>query len=1082
MLGDPRTDGSYVVMQLDALSWAQTGTNLGIAFDGSTPLSVDAWIRFNGLPASAAALSQQGSFSFGSQGSSVAFEFVGIGTVLSDPSQSSLEDDTWHYICATFDGGTVRLYIDGVFNTSQSAFGTGSTSSSPIQIGPGVQGLVRRVGVYNQALPAETVLANMFLAPAAATVVAYFDFSGVPPVERGPGAFPIALQNNAAMIQVSPALSLGTAGFVRPFGDRAINPGGAQVDPYSVQSWIYLLPSTNAQQAIFVNSDLQSETGIALLLQYDATVSNYRLVSQRGSGNDPAQTVVSTGVVASGVWTNVATTFNGTTLSLYLNGALDSSKSCAPIPLYRAQSDLLIGAALAQGIPVGATTLQGFIREVDVWNHALNAEDVLKYMTHLPDVTRASLVGAYNFTARPARNLANGHPIGLAEGAVLAGQLGPALASTDATSAPEADFPPAGLDAETLTAFRATLDIPQVLARCGPDFERSMQADIAQFSNPQDQERMRGAWTDVLRRTKEQPETLPLWVTQHRHNGEHLLVCHTPRGSYVAFRAPEDDFDDCDIWKIRLLFTLVAGVLAALTGVSPQLTTRATTYIGSILSNAKIAAMLAQGTTINTATVFAIVAVLYQSGFLRPLLLMIVDVGFWTLVRVVARMILIAAGVGGVEVLASLAATVVTFAGVYLSRPLACDPLPTVDLSSLAFRHRLFGPALTIRRNFNNDVPIPEWHNGLDDASDSPAAYAIPNVAGVDIEAVFTISGPPNAPVQIQATGGGILGAINPTLVPFVGNTATVTLPLPNNQLATRGVHREDVTFTWQYQIGAEGWETIGESNHRIYVVLASPNQPWELGEDPMRKQLPWTDVLDCACLWADGTVTADAATQAITTMVNSGVGLIYTPPLGPLPGGRSLYTDQVLLYPQHFFATRFLEYLANPPNGGNGNNVNCADCAAIVTSFANILGADVFASVMADQMPPVLGFTCNQILAIGAQPGAWAVPIGGNYLYHEVAWTGASGYFDNLYDACLQVDSGPNPWGDGPRGAPGLPLNWIFTSLAPATAVQPLLPVANPGATSYRERLATNTQAGIWACKPLGQWWYSSSGRRPAF
>ncbi len=1074
MINDPRADGSYLVMQLDALSWAQTSASLGIPFDGTTPLSVDAWIRFNGLPASAAALSKQGVFSFGSQGPSVAFEFVGLGVVVSDPGQGSLRDNTWHYICATFDGGMVRLYIDGIFNTAQSVAGTGAGSVSPILIGPGLQGLVRRVRVYNQSLPGETVLANMFLPPAAGTVVADFDFSVVPPVDRGPGANPIALQNNAAMIKVSPALSLGSEGFTRPFGDRAINPGGAQIDPYSIQSWIYLLPSMQQQHAILVNSDLDSDTGIAVFLRYDATAGAFRLVSQRGSGLDPDQSLVSGGVIATGAWTNVATTFDGTTLTLYLNGVLDSSLACGPIPLYRPQSDLLIGAALAQGIPAGATTFQGFIREVDVWNRAIAAAEVLANLTALPNLTDPSLIGAYNFTSSPARNQANGHPVGLAEGAVLSGQLGPAPVSPRATAAHEATRPPAGLDAATLAKFRATLDIPGALARCGPDLERAMQADIDGFSAPQDRAKVHAAWTDVLRRMKERPETMPLWVTQHLHNGEHLLVCHTPRGSYVAYRAPEGSVDSCTLWKINLVFIVVAGALDAFTGVAARLTDDAIAYIGRILANARIAALLAQGTTIKAATIFATLALIYQAGYLRPLILLLLEVGFWTLVRVVARMLLVAAGVGAASVIASLAATVATFVVAYLNRPSSCDPLPTVDLSTLAFNYDPLVVAvdgLAIRRNFNNDVSVPEWRKGMTLASDSPAAYAITRVTGkvVTIRAVFTISGPAPAAVQIRATGGGILGAVDPTTVVFgAGNTATVTLQLNHHQLAAAGVQVQNVAFTWQYQIGGSAWTRIGTSNHRIYVVLARPMAPWTQSATPTDKQLPWTDVLDYACVWANGATTPEAAIQAITTKVNGGINLTYD-----TVNGRSVYTDNVA--PQSFLATEFIKFLKT--GGGRGPKVNCTDCATIVTSFTNILGTNVFASTMAIVPPPTtIKFACNEIIAIGT-PG-WAVPFKYGFNFHEVAWTGGgSSMTDKVYDACLQVDVGDNPWGTGPHTA-GLPLNWIFASKGSS----PALPIPTPFKdTTYRERLAANNPDGILACIPQGQWTWASAGRRPA-
>jgi hypothetical protein len=457
MFSDPRSDGSYIAVQLDAVSYAQTSADLGLPFDGSTPLSVDAYVRFNGLAANTSVIGKSAAFAFGSMANTIYFQFAGFPIVQSDPTVTQLRDNSWHYICATFDGGQIRLYIDGTFNVLQGITGTGTTNANPFQFGNGLQGLIRFVRVYNTVLNADAVRANMYGSPNA--TVANFDFSQVPPVDRGPRAFPITLQNNATMIKVSPALSLATGGFARPFFDEIkVNPGGAQNDPYTVQSWVYVSSTANPQQAIFVNSDLESATGIALFLKYNATAGAFRAVSKRGE-NISAHLLTSTGAVPLDTWVNVATTFDGTNLSLYLNGALDSTMRCPPIALYRNSSDLLIGAALSHGQPSGASTLQGYIREVDVWKRALTAAEITTYMSTSPDVTDPDLAGAYVFTTSPARNQANGHPIGLAEGAVLGGQLGPAVQGERPFEPPQRP-----IDEALLARFRQSVDFSRELA------------------------------------------------------------------------------------------------------------------------------------------------------------------------------------------------------------------------------------------------------------------------------------------------------------------------------------------------------------------------------------------------------------------------------------------------------------------------------------------------------------------------------------------------------------------------------------------------------------------------------------------
>jgi hypothetical protein len=1070
-LDDLRTDRSYVALALDALSSAQTSAAAGGRFTASTPVSVDAWIRFNGLPANTMAISQAGVFAFGSQGPAVYFQFNGLPIVLSDPTQAQIHDDTWHYVCATFDGGMVRLYIDGQFNTGQSCMGLIAANANPVVIGQGVQGLVRRVRIYNTALNAATVLANMYGTPTAGTLAADFDCRVNPPVDLGPSAYPISLQANAAMIKVSPAVSLGTVGFIRPMGEKNINPGGAHVDPYTVQTWVYASSAVNPVQALFVNSDITLDTGMALLLQYDSTVSAFRVVSQRGSNTAANQTLTSLGTVAVGTWTNVATTFDGAALSLYINGVLDSTKACPPITVYSQFSDLLIGAAIAQGIPSGATTLQGYIREVDVWSVALSAADVATYMATPPDINVAGLSAAYTFTNSPARNLVNGHPIGLAEGAVLSGQLGPAPIS-QSRALEDAPLPEMGLDPERMAAIRAGLNFADLHQRHRMDFDDAMASDIAAFDDAKDKALIESAWTEARRKLAEEPTALPFLVTEHKIDGERLIIVHRPSGSYVAYRAAAGDIDDCTMWKVRLVFTAVGGIIDAITGVGSTLGDKAIVMIGRVLTIPRVATQMASGAKMTAAGIFVMLSATYTMGLLRPLILVLIDVGFWTLVRVVANLLAVAAGFGTARIFASLAATVVTFIKVYLEKPASCDPLPVVSLTSIAFDYdptRAAIQALTIRRNFGNDVPVPEWVPGKTAAKDAPCAYAIASLTGTPtIRVVLGIPATTTHAVKIQATGGGILGAIDPIAVSFTGTSATVTLSLSHHSLTGGGVQRADVTWTWQYQVDGGAWANMATTNHRVYVILTVPTQPWQQGALRSNQQLPWADVLDYACVWAKGATTVDGALSLVTPKVNSGINLIYD-----TVSGVSYYTASTA-GTTYFLCGLFVDFLTT--GKGNGRIVACSDCATIVTSFANILGANIFTSVMLNAANPSTGFACNQILAIGTS--AWAVPFGTGFSYHEVAWTGTATYPDVLYDACLQYDTGTTPWGTGPHTA-GLPVKVPFSTLGAISG--PFVPLQPPfTATSYRERLAANTSTGIPRCVPVGQGPHTNSGRRP--
>ncbi|WP_440947633.1 LamG domain-containing protein [Methanosarcina sp. T3] len=1074
-ISDPRNDGSYISMSLDALSWAETSAEAASLFTGQIQFSVDAWIRFNGLPANTAVIGKNGVFAFGSQGPSIYFQFADLPIILSDLTVSKLQDDHWHYICATFDGSAIRLYIDGQFNAGQNCMGQVTSNKNPVFIGQGVQGLIKRVRIYNIVLDSETVLTNMYGTPASSTLVADFDFSINAPIDRGPSSYPINLQNNAFMVKISPAVSLGNTGFIRPLNDSNINPGGGQNDPYSLQAWIFVSKQINPNliQTIFANSDLMLDTGMALYLQYDSSVLAYRLVSQRGSGRTGGQTLASAKIVPVGIWTNVATTFDGINLSLYINGKLDSSIACTPIPLYRQFSDLLIGATIEEGNPSGVTTLQGFIREVDVWSRALSNAEIANFMDAPPDVESDGLQGAYVFTNSPARNQVNGHPIALAEGAVLSGQLEPAPVTAYSCKSDSVEIPEMGINPEIMEKIRAELNIRQIYESNRKAFDVAQDADIAAFDDPADKELIRKAWAEFRDKMVNDPTSLPFLMTHHKIDGEHLLIIHRPSGSYVAYRTAEENIDSCTLWKINLVFIVIAGALSAFTGIGAKLTDKAIAYILRILTTPKISSIMALGTSMTASNIFSMLGTFCELGMLRQLILLVIDVGFWTLIRVIAKILLIAAGIGSAYVIASLVATAGIFIITYANRPASCDPLPTVNLASISFDHDPTGAsveALTIRHNFGSNISVPEWIPSKTLPEEAPCAYVINAVSGKipTIKVVLNISTATPRSISIRATGGGILGAINPVTVNF-GSSTTVEkeLPLSNHTLAVGGIQSADVIWNWQYQVDDSAWINMASTSHRVYVTLSAPTAPWQQTPDRTNLNLPWTDVLDYACDWAKGAKSIDEILSLITIKVNSGINLEYDDFMG-----KSYYTI-IFMGMNLFQCTQFIDFLKT--NVGNGKNVNCTDCATIVTTFGNILGADACEAVISDSKPPVDGFLCNQILAIGKT--TWKVPFGIGFSYHEVVWTGAgSSLIDNLYDACLRYPIDDDPWKIDPNHKAGLPVKVPFTTLEST----PQIPISAPFLdSSYRERLAANKDGGIPKCKPQGSWDGTNSGHR---
>lgn len=1066
------TPPNYISLQLTEAGAATISGDLGIPLINGT-YSLSSWIQYDAFSSNAAIIEREGEVLLQAMDNGFMFQISG-GPPLVWQSPAKLENG-WYNLVVTYDNGTARLYVDGDFK-QVAHISTGQTpSGKPLVLGSGLQGLLLNAIVYNTALSAGQVMDSQYSDLDPSLVAAHFDFTQNPPVDTGPKALPIALNSGCVPMLLTPGLYLESTAYAYPMHAGNVNPGGQHIDPYTVQTWVYVERAV-PQQTLFVNSDLSADTGMNLSLIYDEASQAFQLKSRRGSAQN-GEFVTSSININLQTWTNVATTFDGTTLSVYVNGVLAGSKACGPIPLSRPYGDIVIGAAFSETTVGGINSLQGFMSLIEVWDRALSAAEITQYMTDLPALDSNGLVALYDMITEPARDAVSGHAIGMADGALLSRQSAEAPHGTQSTQS-LVSFDPPTVDEAKLAGWRETVNHDDFLAEHAHLIDAACEADAATQENPEDAQKIRDAYDLAKERlTAGAGDDMALTFTEHVENGRYYLVGHSRRGSYVAFEKNVADIDDCNMWKIKLVFIAVAGALDAIFGVSAKLSARAETFILRVLRNPRLIALLARGPAMNASVVFLVLNELYILGVLRELISLIVDLALWSFLRLVVKVLLIFAGVGAADVLASLAATAIMFIKTYTERPVSCDPLRDVTLAAIKFNHdptHASVDALSIRVNKTTPVTIPEWVPGHTAASQSPAAYAIDQVSGkaVTIQAKFTINTKEATSVQIQVTSGGILGTIAPVTVNFNNGVSTpeyVTLSLPHHTLAGGGVQAVDASLVWQYKDAGHPWTPMTTSQHRIYAVLGTPTMPWKQNADLNETQLPWSEALEFGCAWASGQTTEDGALGAITQKINSGYGLRYD-----TTRGASVYTNPLGISGWTFLLTKFIDLLGG--GAGAGKVVNCTDCATIVSTFANVLGGNIPASVMG---LAGVGFDCNKIQAIGST--TWAYPFGttkGHFSYHEVAWKTPSSYREAIYDACLKLDSSSNPWnwGGGTTHTPKLPEDMVFTNQLIMTA----LPIATPFTEqTYRERLAMNTNAGITACVPTGQWPKTQSGRR---
>ena len=681
------------VGHFEAISYADLGTSIGLTPDGSVPFTIEAWVRFAGLCEESCILSQDNGFMFCNTGNRLRASLPGFPSIYSNSVTTPLVAGSWTFVSFTFDGTNATLYIGGYAVGQQIIRGVPQSNNGGFRIGNNLQGDIQSVRIFNGARNSTQVLDDMFADHA--TIVAEpnlqadYDFGVYPPADHSTHNRPISQKSGAITVATTPGVILRGTAYAKPLHDHDVNPGGGGSDAYSVQSWI-LADLSLPTQHIFANDDLASDSGMALYLSYDTDSQQFFVKSQRGT-SDNANILTSVSTIPLDEWVNVATTYDGTTLRIFINGLEDSSAAFGPLTV-QAQSNLIIGASIEEGRPSGAHGIQGLIGNVAVWSKALSAAELQSYMSVYPE-RQSNLQGLYSFIQEPARNEVNGNPIGLTDGAFITHHVDK-LPITAQTARPIPDFGSEfdGEDEESLLEpidpaiveeIRSSLNFTQFMDDIDDfaDYRNLDTADDLAAYFPQDKiedilKEIDKNWDFVIDSFRNNPLALAP-ITQHKINGFHVLIRHTRENSQVVFTAHEDTLDACTTWRISMLWTIISGLLAVF-GVMAAISTRATNWINTnIIQNQSLMAALNANPRATVTVVFFNLSMLQSYGVLWPLFKMILTtLGWWVLAQLLVRIFSFLVGAGAAVTIAALVIAVGKIIYLFTQEPPNCPLVP----------------------------------------------------------------------------------------------------------------------------------------------------------------------------------------------------------------------------------------------------------------------------------------------------------------------------------------------------------------------------------------------------------------------
>jgi hypothetical protein len=378
------------------------------SLDLTTGMTLSAWVRPDELNGWETVLLKQrstGTHSYGlyaqdggAQGSFGPGGTIRVGTAQpSVQGVSALPLNTWSHLATTYDGITQRIFVNGVEVGNRPQAGNIVVGTGVLRIGGNTSytgesyaGAIDEVHVYNRALSAAEVLNEMggIVAPPPPP----------PPPPTGPNGLVLRMNFNEASGNATDTSGLSNVGTVSG-AVRVPGVHGSALSFDGVDDSVIIADANSLDLTAGMTLEAWVNPGVmnaweSVIVKERGTGSySYALYAHDGGSqpggapvpsgnvfaNNDFRTVRGLSQIASGAWTHVATTYDGVTQRIFVNGVEVASR-----PQTGAIS-VGTGALRIGGNDVWAGEYyQGLIDEVRVYNRALTAAEITTDMNTAP--------------------------------------------------------------------------------------------------------------------------------------------------------------------------------------------------------------------------------------------------------------------------------------------------------------------------------------------------------------------------------------------------------------------------------------------------------------------------------------------------------------------------------------------------------------------------------------------------------------------------------------------------------------------------------------------------------------------------